>query len=155
MIYVPNEIIQRVLTEVVELFLKPKFIELGMNASGRWLDSLEVRVNVNRGEIWGMDYTYYLQNGRASGNRPPISPLVQWVGYKFGYSGQQAVSTAYAIANKISKEGTEYYPQGTDLLDVLQSKECLDYINRQIGQYLLSEVRIDMIKRIKKTLETI
>lgn len=155
MIFVPSEIIQRVLTDVVGMFLKPKFIELGMNASGTWLNSLEVRVNVNTGEIWGMDYTQFLVNGRANGKRPPISPLIQWVGYKFGYSGQQAVSVAYAVANKIAQEGTDYYPEGTDLLEVLQSKEVQEYINKEIGEYLIRETQLNILRTLNKTLITV
>lgn len=155
MIFVPSEIIQRVLTDVVEMFLKPKFIELGMNASGTWLNSLEVRVNGNTGEIWGMDYTQFLVNGRANGKRPPISPLIQWVGYKFGYSGQQAVSVAYAVANKIAQEGTDYYPEGTELLEVLQSKEVQDYINKEIGEYLIRETQLNILRTLNKTLITV
>lgn len=151
---VPEQVIQDVLNEVVERFLKPKFIELGMNASGDWLRSLEVRTSLNRGEIWGNDYTQYLVNGRSPGKRPPIAPLVRWVGFKFGQSGQEAVSTACAIANKIAKEGTEYYPNGTDLLEVLQSSEVTQFINNKIGEYILQDTQLRITKMIKDTLIT-
>lgn len=151
---VPDELIRETLEEVVERFLKPKFMALGMNASGDWLRSLEVRTSLNRGEIWGMDYTEYLANGRRPGKRPPIAPLVRWVGFKFGKTGQEALNAAFAIANKIAKEGTEYYPEGTDLLDVLKSKEVNDFIIKKIGEYLLSETQIRIKKMIKDTLIT-
>lgn len=152
---VPEELIRETLTEVVERFLKPKFIALGMNASGDWLKSLEVRTSLNRGEIWGLDYTYYLVNGRSPGKRPPIAPLVRWVGNKFGYSGQQAVSTAFAVAHKIANEGTEYYPNGTDLLEVLESQEVQQFINKKIGDYILQETQIRITRMIKETLITV
>jgi len=137
-VFLSKEIIQETLNEVLENFLKPKFIALGMNASGDWLNALEVRVNgENSGEIWGLDYTRYLVSGRSPGKRPPIAPLVRWVGCKFGYSGKEAVSTAFAVATKIAQSGTSYYPQGTDLLEVLQSREVTDFINQKIGDYLL------------------
>lgn len=152
---VPEELIRETLTEVVERFLKPKFIALGMNASGDWLKSLEVRTSLNRGEIWGLDYTYYLVNGRGPGKRPPIAPLVRWVGNKFGYSGKQAVSAAFAIATKIAKEGTEYYPDGTDLLEVLESIEVQEFIKKKIGDYILQETQIRITRMIKETLTTV
>lgn len=154
MLVVPESIINEVLTDVVEMYLKPKFIELGMNASGQWLRSLEVRTSLNRGEIWGMDYTQYLVNGRRPGNRPPIAPLVEWVNNKFGYVGQQATSTAFAIANKIAKEGTEYYPDGTDLLEVLNSREVTEFINERIGDYIIEDTKLQFERMVKNTLIT-
>lgn len=152
---VPEELIRETLTEVVEQFLKPKFIALGMNASGDWLRSLEVRTSLNRGEIWGADYTRYLVNGRSPGKRPPIAPLVRWVGFKFGYSGQQAVSTAFAIANKIAQEGTEYYPTGTDLLEILESTEVQQFVNKKIGDYILQDTQIRIVRMMKENLITV
>lgn len=154
MLVVPESLINEVLTDVVEMYLKPKFIELGMNASGQWLRSLEVRTSLNRGEIWGMDYTQYLVNGRRPGNRPPIAPLVEWVQNKFGYVGQQAISTAFAIANKIAKEGTDYYPEGTDLLEVLNSREVMEFINNRIGEYIIEDTKLRFERMIKNTLIT-
>lgn len=154
MLVVPESLINEVLTDVVEMYLKPKFIELGMDASGQWLRSLEVRTSFNRGEIWGMDYTQYLVNGRRPGNRPPIAPLVEWVKNKFGYVDQQATSTAYAIANKIANEGTDYYPDGTDLLEVMNSREVTEFINNRIGEYILEDTKLQFERMIKKTLIT-
>lgn len=152
MIIIPNDKIIEVMQGVIDNFLKPKFIELGMNASGDWLNSLEARANLNEGEIWGFDYTYYLVNGRAGGKRPPIAPLIRWVGYKFGLSGQEAISTAYAVATKIEREGTNYYPNGTDLLEVLQSKEVSDYVNNSIGEFIKNDLEIQIVRMAQKTL---
>lgn len=138
---------------VIDNFLKPKFIELGMNASGDWLNSLEARVSGYNGEIWGLDYTQYLVSGRSGGSRPPIAPLVRWVGYKFGLSGQQAISTAYAVATKIEREGTNYYPNGTDLLEVLESQEVREFIQREISQYVIKEANQRFIREAKRILQ--
>lgn len=153
MIQVAPEIWIETMQGVIDNFLKPKFIELGMNASGQWLSSLEARYNNNRGEIWGMDYTYYLANGRRSGKRPPISPLVSWVGHKFGLQGTQAVSAAFAVANKIAAEGTNYYPDGTDLIDVLSSKEVLNYVYSKLGIAVSASFRKELIANMKKTFQ--
>lgn len=147
---IPDELILEAMQGVIDNYLKPKFIELGMNASGQWLESLEAKVNNGNGEIWGRDYTYYLANGRRPGNRPPIAPLVQWVGYKMGIRGQEATGIAYAIANKIANEGTSYYPNGTDILEVLISKEVTDYVYSIVRIGLTTIVNDDLQIKIRQ-----
>jgi hypothetical protein len=147
-IKIPDELITSTMQGVIDLFLKPKFISLGMNATGKWLNSLEARAVNGNGEIWGMDYTYWLVNGRKGGTAPPISALLPWVTAKFGIGGNEAKSIAFAVAAKIKKEGTNYYPEGTDLLEVLNSKEVLDYIYSQLQE----GVTIEINKILKKQL---
>lgn len=147
-IRIPDELIISTMQGVIDLFLKPKFNELGMSASGQWLDSLEARVVNGVGEIWGMDYTYWLANGRKPGKAPPIAPLISWVNAKFGIGGNEAKSIAFAVAAKIKKEGTNYYPEGTDLLEVLNSKEVLDYIYSKFQESVTVEINKILKKQI-------
>jgi hypothetical protein len=133
---------------VIDLYLIPKFNELGMSASGQWIESLEARIVDGNGEIWGMDYTYFLQNGRAPGAMPPVSALIPWVSSKLGKGGREGVSIAWAIAKKIQREGTEYYPDGTDLLDVLSSKEVIDYVYGRFGEAFRVEINKRLIKQL-------
>jgi len=133
---------------VIDNFLKPKFIELGMNATGRWLDSLEARAVNGNGEIYGMDYTYWLANGRKPGKMPPVSALIPWVNAKLGIGGKEAIAIAWAVATKIKNEGTNYYPDGTDLLEVLNSDEVKKYVQDEIGTFFSIEIN----KILKKQL---
>lgn len=133
---------------VIDNFLKPKFISLGMNATGQWLNSLEARAVNGNGEIWGMDYTYWLANGRKSGTAPPVSVLIPWVNAKFGIGGNEARGIAFAVAAKIKKEGTSYYPEGTDLLEVLNSPEVINYIYSKIREGLTVEVNRILKKQL-------
>ncbi|HET8838047.1 MAG TPA: hypothetical protein VFM82_03545 [Flavobacteriaceae bacterium] len=145
-----DEII-RVMTEVAQRFLIPKFLELGMNSTGEWVKSIEVSASNNVGYIRGRDYSYYLVNGRKPGKRPPIAPLERWAQAKLGLSGQQAKSAAFAIANKIAKEGTEYYQRGgTDLLEVLESPECLDYVRNELKQILTEDLKAQILIEAEK-----
>lgn len=143
-----DEIILETIQGVIDNFLKPKFIALGMNATGSWLNSIEAKVNNGRGEIWGKDYTYWLVNGRKGGTAPPIGALVPWVQAKFGIGGKQGIGIAFAVAAKIKREGTSYYPQGTDLLEILKSKEVLDYIYEKLS----AAVTVEISQRLKKQL---
>lgn len=133
---------------VIDNFLKPKFISLGMNATGSWLNALEARSVNGNGEIWGMDYTYWLANGRKPGTAPPVSALIPWINAKFGIGGNEARSIAFAIATKIKKEGTNYYPEGTDLLEVLNSPEVINYIYSKFREGLTVEVNRILKKQL-------
>jgi len=149
MITIPDEKIIQVMQEVIDIFLIPKFIELGMNASGEWVSSLEARAVEGRGEIWGRDYTYYLVNGRAGGSRPPITPLVNWVGNKLGIYGREGLSVAFAVAKKIEKEGTEYYPNGTDLLEVLESPQVTQFVYNKLGVEIAGTIRSEITRNLQ------
>lgn len=133
---------------VIDLYLIPRFKELGMNATGNWINALEPRVENGNGAIYGFDYTYWLQNGRAPGAMPPVSALIPWVSAKLGKGGREGVSIAWAVAKKIQKEGTNYYPEGTDLLDVLSSKEVIDYVYGKFGEAFRVEINKLLIKQL-------
>lgn len=152
---IPDEEIKRVMGEVAQRFLIPHFLELGMNATGEWVKSIEVSASNNVGYIRGRDYSYYLEHGRKPGKRPPIAPLERWAQAKLGLSGQQAKSAAFAIANKIAKEGTDYYKQGgTDLLEVLESQECLDFVTSEIRTLMVDQVHSKILIETKKLQST-
>ena len=153
MIYFQPQDIERILTEVVNRFLIPKFRELGMNATGEWLDSLEVTTGENSGTIRGRDYSQQLALGRKPGKRPPIAPLEKWVNAKFGITGAQARSMAFAIATKIAKEGTTWHQKGgSDLIEVLESNEVREYIEGEMRGILQIELSERLIRQTQEIL---
>lgn len=134
-----NEDIVKIMQGVIDNFLKPKFISLGMNATGSWLESLEARANDGNGEIWGNDYSEWLSKGRAPNkDKSPeaIRKFAVWAGSTFIKDWALAKGITIppiAIAYKIARDGTNYYPTGTDLLEVLESKEAIEYIYKEVG----------------------
>lgn len=145
--------INQIMQEVIDKFLIPKFNELGMSATGRWLESLETEARQNLGVIRGQDYSEFLARGRRPGNRPPIAPIERWVNAKLGISGQQARGVAFAIATKIGNEGTTWYQQGgTDLLEVLESPECVDYVRSRFTGLMQLEVKNSFERMVKEVL---
>ena len=138
-----NEEIEKVIDEVIHLFLIPKFQELNMRASGEWEQSVEARGN----EIWGRDYTEYLENGRPPNLDQSPEALKRWVGWAGStFLADWAIDKGlsinpYAVAYKIAREGTDYYPEGTDLLEVLESQEVLDYITTQLTRFAVERVQ--------------
>lgn len=148
---IPDELIIKTMQGVIDNYLKPKFISLGMNATGKWLESLEARAVNGNGEIWGMYYTYWLANGRKPGKMPPVSALIPWVNAKFGVGGKEAIGIAWAVATKIKNEGTEYYPDGTDLLEVLYSEDVRKYVFEQISTFFSVEINKILKKQLNDT----
>lgn len=152
MIAIDDNKIREVMQGVIDQFLIPRFVQLGMNASGKWIHSLQADAINGVGYIKGVDYTFYLVNGRAPGNRPPISPLQEWVGNKLGIYGTEGRSIAFAIATKIEREGTDYYPEGTDLLEVLNSEIVQNYIYNEIGAYFNGQLETEIKRMLWQTL---
>ena len=132
-IKIEQEEIERVISEVITLFLIPKFRELGMPATGEWEENVHARGN----EIWGRAYTEQLVNGRESGSMPPVEAIQRWALAKFGNGD---INVAWAIATKIKNEGTSWYPNGSDLLEVLESQEVADYITSQLRNIVILQV---------------
>lgn len=150
---VPEQLIIQTMNEIIELFLLPKFLELGMNATGEWRENVKGLAEPMKGIISGREYTEQLVYGRKPGKRPPIQPLERWVNAKLRIQGSQAKGIAFAIANKIAKEGTDYYPNGTDLLEVLNQPEVINYVNSKIGNYLSAQVQLEIVREAKAIFE--
>ena len=146
----PEKSIDETMEWIVSDILIPHFMGLGLNASGEWVQNLNTRVEGDKGIINGRKYTEQLVWGRKPGKRPPISALEKWVQVKLGLSGKQALGAAFAIANKIAKEGTEIYKNnGTDLLEVLNKPENLRRINEHLGNRLKTDVMLFIQRQIK------
>src|SRR5690625_135273 len=140
--------IERIIDDVIREILIPKFKSLGMDATGEWIRTVDARGN----EIWGRDYTEYLVNGRRPGKIPPIAPIINWIQAKFGISGQEAMSRAYAVAYTIAEKGTTYYQQGgTDLLAILDSQKTKDFINSRISEIANDKLEKILTNEIKTT----
>lgn len=132
-IKIEQEEIEKVITGVINLFLIPKFRELGMPATGEWEENIHARGN----EVWGRQYTEQLVNGREPGSMPPVEAIQRWALAKFGNGD---INVAWAIATKIKNEGTSWYPNGSDLLEVLESQEVVNYITNQLRDIVILQV---------------
>jgi hypothetical protein len=132
-IKIEQEQIEKIIYEIITLFLIPKFRELGMHASGEWESNIEARGN----QIWGRAYTEQLVNGREPGSMPPVEAIQRWALAKFGNGD---INVAWAIATKIKNEGTSWYPNGSDLLEVLESKEVVDFISDKLKDIVILQI---------------
>ena len=81
----------------------------GMRASGKFAESLEVKVDGLKAQLWGESYAQQLETGRRAGAFPPISAIEQWIvdkGIANKIQGQISISSlAFLIARKIAQRG--------------------------------------------------
>lgn len=147
----PDELIKETLDEVIDKFLIPRFMQLGMNATGNWLRQLETDVIDGVGYIKGEHYTEQLVFGRKGGTLPPPKAIERWVNAKLGVYGKEAVSMSWAIAKKIEREGTTWYKKGgSDLLEVLEEPTTLNYIYEKIGNFYKLEIANELRRQAKE-----
>jgi hypothetical protein len=81
----------------------------GMRASGKFAESLEVKVNGLNAQLWGESYAQQLETGRRAGKFPNISAIEQWIkdkGIANRIQGEISISSlAFLIARKIAQRG--------------------------------------------------
>lgn len=149
-----NEILQSEFDELAKDFVK-RYDELGMRASGRWANELEQTVTENgskfKAVVSGAAYSRQLVNGRAPGKFPPIGAIQQWIKDKGIRSNIKPESLAFLIARKIAREGTKYYPRGTDLIDSVYTDERIQKIINKVGEVnlqIFTNFAIDSLKRV-------
>lgn len=146
-----KEEIEPIINEVIYLFLIPKFRELNMDASGEWERNVEARGS----EIWGRDYTEYLVDGRPPNRDQSPEAMKAWVGWAGSTILNEWVNNKglninpYAVAWKIAREGNNYYPKGTDLLEVLNSQEVKDYITESLGRIITVKVEQEFKRQFR------
>lgn len=126
--------------------LADKHTQLGMKASGKWLESLENRSERLSGQIWGESYTEQLESGREPGKFPPIKMIEKWI-YDKGITPDNITvsSLAFLIARKISKEGWDRKDfGGVDLVSQVITPQRIQTIIDKVSEFhinsFLSEV---------------
>ena len=133
-----------VMQDVIDLFLIPRYNELGMRASGEWEQSLEAnRTDINRAVIRGRFYSEFLAKGRnPNKDQSPeaIRRWAVWAGKTFikDWAEQKGVTAdPIAIAYNIAKNGTSWTRKGgSDLLEVLTEPATIEYVRARLGKIL-------------------
>lgn len=141
--------------QIVNDFLTSKKDEIkrlyesrNIEASGKFGEGLEVDVKLQPnkviGTLKGTSYSYYVENGRRPGKRPPIASIEQWIRDKnLTLNNISVPSLAFLIARKIGNEGTK----GTGIISEVLTPQSLKDLGGQIGAAFLSNVKSDIIKK--------
>lgn len=133
-----NEIILEEL-EAIKEDLIAKHKALGMESSGKWIDSLETQKTELGGVLLGAKYTEQLVYGRKPGKFPPIKAIEQWIFQKGIRATGEMISLsslAFLIARSIARNGTKYYQQGgTDLVDSVITPQRIQRILDRVSVF--------------------
>lgn len=140
--------------EVLKEDLIAKHRELGMPASGKWVETLEAKTTRLTGVISGQHYTQQLVSGRPNGKFPPISAIENWIkdkGIK-PFDRKMKISTlAFLIARKIAEVGTQYFQDGgTDLIDGVITPERIQSILDKVTRFQINSFTTELEDTFKK-----
>jgi hypothetical protein len=144
---------------VVERFLIPKFNELGMNATGQWLDSLETEAREpNIGVIRGQDYSEFLARGRGPNQNQEPDALRKWAygmanfnpEFKGWLNARGLTDFGVQIAYRLGENGSLSYPEGTDLLEVLESPEVVSFVQNEYRNLVALAVKNEFERNVKE-----
>lgn len=117
----------------------------GMRASGKFADSLEVRVDGFKAQLWGESYAQQLETGRRpdGGVSGPAwtnakEDIIQWIkdkGIANRIEGQISISSlAFLILRKIRKEGWKREKHGgVQLISDVITEQRIQKIIDEVG----------------------
>jgi len=135
-----------------------KHEDLGMKATGDWIDSVEVVMNAKGGKILANDYTEWLVQGRPPNKNSSEEEIRKWA-VGFGSEGGKIYEWAkakninispIAIAYSIARNGTKSYPEGTDLIDGVHTDQREDEILEAVGESIIQITNKILIRDLEK-----
>lgn len=137
-----------------------KYDQLGLRASGKYADGLEIDINDNHLIIWSEKHAGAMEGGiRASGHPfGPVRAIFDWLEVKQGLPAifyEKKKSFAFAIAKKIANEGIKVpneFNQGnvvSDVLDEFLNEGIYEMLN-EIGDAYAKQIQSDVIQLFKQ-----
>jgi len=154
---ISEEEIRQITLEVINKFVIPDFEERGHNASGNWIESIDVRAEHNKGIITGPAYTGALTDGRGPNKNQDPEAIANWAWWYGGnvfkpWSESKGLDlNPYAVAYTIAKRGTKIYREGgSDFLKILETQEVKDYIIQRISFMATANVKLMLKESLQK-----
>lgn len=144
--------------ELLKRDLVKRYDELGMRASGKFENELEVQVSESGSSITatldGAHYTKQLVDGRRPGAFPPIQEIEQWIIDKGIQPIEEDLTTstlAFLIARKIAREGTKYFQNGgTDLVDSVVTPQRIQSIIDKVSDFNVTSFVDGLTEELRK-----
>ena len=125
-------------------------------ASGRMRDSVlsmsNVTIQPNRFIKKVEGYADFVDVGRGAGGKPPLQAILDWLEYeKYGFKWRPnerlKKRMAFAIRNKIGKDGSSKHTGATPKTDIFDS--AIQIALKQLRISLGSEVRVRALTELK------
>lgn len=162
-LFITEEEITDILWQVVERFVKPDFIERGFNASGNWLQSVEVSTQTEdrlsyKGNILAPHYTEFLIRGRGANKNQNPEAIRNWVKWYAPHVFEPWMQNKgitdldpWILAYSIARTGTRIFKDGgTDFLEILSSEEVISFIRNKISELIRIRVEKTLFEELKK-----
>lgn len=129
-----EKILQEAANEFIEA-IKAEMRDKDLNASGAGSDSLSAKIEGQKITIEGYVRLLFLVDGRAPGKKPPLEPILNWVEVKLNVPPEEAKGVAFAIMEKISREGTDIF---TDKAKGLQIELIINDLYNQLSEKIFN-----------------
>lgn len=127
----------------------------GMRASGKFAETLEVKVQGLTAQLWGEDYSQQLETGRKAGRFPPTDAIEQWIkdkGIANRIQGEISISSlAFLIARKIARNGWKREEHGgVELISEVVTDARIQKIIDEVGAEQALIYSTEIIKLVKE-----
>lgn len=131
--------------EALKADLIAAYDQKGMRASGKFAESLEVRIDGLKAQLWGESYAQQLESGRrpdGSGTGPawsnPTEDIIQWIkdkGIANRIQGEISISSlAFLILRKIRSKGWKREQHGgVELISQVVTDARIQKIIDEVG----------------------
>ncbi len=118
--------------------------------TGEASNSIRIEVSETKEKInitsKGIDYLYYLDQGRAPGKFPPVDKIYDWV------INKPVDINPYLVGRKIAKEGTAIFRNRSKGIMLHEKRrELLDEINKKSPEW----AKNDMLKKMNEEINNL
>jgi hypothetical protein len=129
--------------------IRQNMVDAKENATGRTQASFEVKTDKDSislvAKAGDRAPISTLEIGRGAGKQPPIDALEEWISAKFGFTGKEATSMAWAVAKKIEKVGTDRYSDNEDIYTTA-TKEIAKILKEDLGKKITEKIKENIIQ---------
>lgn len=155
-----EDIIREVMTDIGRDLIA-RYQQLGLKASGRWEDEIEIEATPFAGRVTGLDYTEYLDRGRGRNSdqsHEGLAAFATWAstpgqdgGFILEWVRSRGISEelAFPIAYAIARDGWSRNPDGTDLLDSVLTEERIEESYQRIGEPIIASIGGQIVRNFQ------
>ncbi|MGV3695510.1 hypothetical protein [Flavobacterium sp.] len=143
--------------ERLRLKLIAKYDELGLRASGDYVEQLEAEVVGDKLIMYGAFHSQFMESGRDAGGFPPRKAIEDWIDTKNGLPAvfrEKKSQFAFLIARKIAEQGITVpneFNKGkviSSVVDDFLANDIQEMIE-ELGEIYLSRIKSDVVEILR------